>query len=238
MHALRCPHVSFAAAVVVLKDDPTQHTDNGREFVTAAAEIPSSQRPIPVLVRAYGDSAAANALLERKSGARLLVSGDVALSKSDEAADPDRKEPEQPIITATVVCPGYDDQYLCEVSIVGRVGSEPREADKSTKRSVAINRYLPNPDGGDPIEITDWYGCRAFGKTRERFSRVDIGALVQVSGSFSQMTSASGSPYVELKIRSLRVHKGRGNSNPAGGTAAVGYDQASFEGGNDIHNDW
>jgi hypothetical protein len=221
--------VSYASAVVVLTDAPRQHVENGREFVTVSAQVPSDQRPIPVLVRAYADSAAAKALTEKAAGARLLISGDVQLTK----------EPEQPLITATVICPAYDDQYLCEVSLVGRVGGEPRDADKSTKRSIAINRYLPNPDGGDPIEETDWFGCRAFGKTKDRFSKVDIGSLVQVSGSFSQMANAKGEPYVEVKVRGLRTHKGgKGGGNPAVGTAAVGYDQASFEGNDDISSNW
>ena len=221
--------LTYAAAVVVLTGNPQSVVDGSREFLCSTGEIPSGQTPVLVDVRAFKDGPAAGLLAQKIVGDRILVSGDVLLMEGSS----------QPVITAFVCCPATDEQYLNEVTLVGRIGSEPKPAGKSTRRSVALNRYLPNPQGGDPIEQTDWYGCRVFGTTQERFSRVDIGALVEVSGSFSQMTSSANEPYCEVKVRSFRVHRGRGgSSDPATGTAAVGYDQASFEVNHDIHPNW
>lgn len=222
--------LTYAAAVVVLTGPPQSILDGSREFVSAPGEIPSGQAPIRVDVRSYKDGPAAGLLTQKAAGDRILVSGDVLLLGDSS----------QPVITAFVCCPATDDQYLNEVTLVGRIGSEPKPAGKSTRRSVALNRYLPNPEGGDPIEQTDWYGCRAYGATQERFSRADIGSLVEVSGSFAQMTSSTNQPYCEVKVRSFRVHKGRtGGGDQASGTAAVGYDQAAFEVDHDLHSsDW
>lgn len=216
--------MSYACSVVEITDTPAPLSWHGREFIAATGKIPSGQEPVLVTVRAYADSKAAEFLSKGVPGGRILVAGEVALSE----------EPQQPIITAFACCTAHPDQYLNEVSLVGRLGSEPRVSEKSVKRSIAANRYYANPDGGDPIEETDWYGCRTFGNSQERFSKAEVGSLMEVAGSFSQMKNGQGEPFVEVKVRSFRVHKGRSSSNPAAGTAAVGYDQASYENNNDL----
>lgn len=219
--------MSYACSVVEITDTPATVSRHGKEFISASGQIPSGQEPVLVTVRAYANSKAAEFLSKETSGSRILIAGEVALSE----------EPQQPIITAFACCTAHQDQYLNEVSLVGRLGSEPRASDKSTKRSIAANRYYPNPDGGDPIEETDWYGCRTFGNSQERFSKAEIGSLLEVAGSFSQMKNGKGEPFVEVKVRSFRVHKGRSSSNPAAGTTAVGYDQSSYEKNDDFQTE-
>lgn len=218
--------MSYASAVVVLTGLPKQSVLHGREVVYVPGQIPSNQEPIACALRAYTDGPLGGLLLSKNAGDRLLASGDVLLDE------------DLPVIQAVVCCPATSEQYLNEVVLVGRIGSEPRVSEKSTKRSIALNRYRANPDGGDPIEETDWFGCRVFGKSQERFSNASVGSLVEVSGCFTQMKNAKGEPYAEVKVRNWRVHKAKPlNNNPAAGSSAIGYEQSAFE-GDDLQPNW
>jgi single-stranded DNA-binding protein len=142
-----------------------------------------------------------------------------------------------------VICDAHSDQYLNEVVVVGRIGGDVRlaESGKSACRSIAVNRYRKDPDSAEPIEETDWYPIRGFGLNKDKLERCSKGALVQVAGVFSQMTSAKDEAYCEIRARSIRVHRAGSGGNPAAGTTAVGYDQESFMGSTDpvgTLNDW
>lgn len=224
--------VSYASVIVALADQPVAIVADGKEFLSAAASIQGSQ-PVKVSIRARATSSAAKALQAKATGDLLIASGDISLAPDNGV----------PVITATVVCDAHTDQYLNEVVIVGRIGSDSRlaESGKSVKRSVAVNRYLKASDSDEPVEITDWYGVRAFGFTKQKLEAAGKGALVQVTGVFDQLTNAKQEAFCEIKARSIRVHKGRkaGGNDPASGTTAAGYDQESFLGdADDIAANW
>lgn len=217
--------MSYASSIITLSDTPAPATADGKDFLQAHATVRGSE-PVNILLRAHANSVAAKALAEKAAGDHLVASGELAL---------DQPDGDLPIITAAVLCNAVDDQYLNEVVIVGRIGSDAKEAEsgKSTRRSVAVNRYLRNddPTATEPVEITDWFPIRAYGFVKDRLESIDKGALVEVNGCFVQMTSATGSPYCEVKARYLRVHRGsKGAANPAAGTSAAGYDHESFQG--------
>jgi single-stranded DNA-binding protein len=214
--------MSYASLIVALEDQPTTTTLDGREVIHVPAAVQGSQ-PVSVVLRAISGTASATALLAKKSGDLLIASGEVCLINDGNT----------PQITTGVVCDAHPDQYLNEVVVVGHVGGECRmaESGKSASRSIAINRYVRQPDTEDPVEITDWYRIRGFGYNLEKLERILTGALIQVSGSLSQMTSAKGEPYCEVRARSIRIHRNKGGGgNPAAGTTAVGYDQESYMG--------
>lgn len=222
--------MSYASVIVALADQPVAAIADGKEFITANATILGAQ-PVNLAIRAYATSSAAKALQGRSSGDLLIASGEVLLNDSGSA----------PIITAAVLCSAHNDQYLNEVVIVGRIGSESRiaESGKSAKRSVAVNRYFSDPATQERVEVTDWYGVRAFGYTKDKLESLQKGSLVQVAGAFDQLTNAKQEAFCEIKARSIRVHRSRQNANPAAGTSAAGYDQESFQGTpDDIATDW
>lgn len=216
--------VSYATAVVTLGSDPVSATALGREYVEALAQI-RGKEPVNVLVRAYANGQAAKAFMDYKPEQAIVVSGEIEL---------DQPDGNMPVLITAVIAPATPEQYLNEVVVVGRIGSEAREAEsgKSAKRSVAVNRYYREAGAEEVTEVTDWFGVRGFGLTKERLEAIPIGSLVEVNGSLSQMTSSKGAPYSEVKARSVKVHKaGTGGSRDlASGTATAGYDQATFEG--------
>jgi single-stranded DNA-binding protein len=225
---LACPlpvPMSYASLIVALADQPTTRNLDGRELIHATAAIQGSQ-PVDIALQAIPGTASGDALLTKQQGALLIASGEVCLIDDGNT----------PLITAGVICDAHPDQYLNEVVVVGHVGGEARMASsgKSASRSVATNRYRRRAGGVDPIEETDWYRIRGFGFNLEKLERINTGALVQVTGSFSQMTSAKGDPYCEIRARAIRVHRNKGGgSNPAAGTTAAGYDQESYMGSAD-----
>lgn len=223
--------MSYASCVLALAEPPVTTVIDGREYLMARAAICGSS-PVSLLLRAYPSSSAAKALATKTASELLLVSGEVQLNA----------ENTEPVLDAFVVCNANETQYLNEVCIVGRVANEFRqtESGKSGKRTVAVNRYRKNPETEEPEELTDWFGVRGFGFNRDKLERLDKGSLVEVSGSFEQLTNAKQEPYCEIKARSIRIHKRRGgNRNAAAGTSAAGYDQDSFNGSpDDIPDDW
>lgn len=217
--------MSYATLIVALADQPAAATVNSKEVIAVRSQL-QGRESLPVALHAPAGSAAAEALQGKTSGDLLIASGDVTLA--DEGSIP--------LITASVVCGAHADQYLNEVCIVGRIGSDSRTAEsgKSTKRSIAVNRYRRDPATGEVLEETDWYGIRAFGFLKEKLERFDKGALIEVAGVFAPMTNAAGNTYCEVRARSIRAHKGgKGGANPAAGTTAAGYDQSAFMGSPD-----
>lgn len=223
--------MASAALIISLETPFSPATRDGKEFLLAESVIPVEQ-PVKVRVLVQADSASAGVVGGMAVGDRAIVSGPLRLEDDGSL----------PVITALVACPATKEQFLNEVLFVGRIGSEPRDAEsgKSTKRSIAVNRYRRNPESDEVEEITDWFGTRAFGYTKDKLAGIKTGSLVEVTGILNQLTNASGAPYCEVKARSIHVHKGRkGSSDLAKGTQAAGYSAADFEGSpDDIKDDW
>lgn len=218
--------MSYATAVITLSADPAPLEVDGRAYLAATATVRGPE-PVNLLVRAYENSAAHKALADKRSGDSVIASGEIAL---------DQPDGDMPILTTAMLCNASEDQYLNEVVIVGRIGGDPKEADsgKSTRRSVAVSRYVRPTADDEPSEVTDWYPVRAYGYIKTRLEGADKGALVEINGCFVQMANTAGNPYCEVKARSLRVHRGsKGAGNPAAGTSASGYDHDSFKGSPD-----
>lgn len=226
--------MSTASCIVALAEAPAEVSENDKEFISASATIPGEQ-PVNLVVRAFAKTATAEAFQALQPGSLLLVAGEVQLDE----------ENDYPIIETTVACTALETQYLNSVTIVGRLGEHVRHAEsgKSCQRSVAVNRYYKNPDPAktEPIEHTDWYTVRAFGFNRDKLAEAPKGALLEISGAFGQMANAKGEPYVELKARTIRIHKrsGGGAGNMAAGTTAAGYAHEDFQGSaDDIGTNW
>lgn len=223
--------MSSASLIVALSGPPAQVVLGGKEMVTAHACIAGSQ-PVNIVLAAQAGTACGDALLTKKQDDLLIASGGIQLDE----------EGNTPLITASVICDAHPDQYLNEVVVVGRVGGDVRmaESGKSACRSIAVNRYHKPPDAEEPVEETDWYPIRGFGLNRDKLERVGKGALLEISGILSQMTSANETAYCEVRARNIRIHKAGAAGNPAAGTNAVGYDQDAFNGddGIGLSADW
>jgi single-stranded DNA-binding protein len=223
--------VATAALIVSLESAFAPAVRDGKEYLLANSVIPGEQ-PVKVRILAPAGASAAKLLQGKAAGDRVIISGPLRLEEDGSL----------PAVTALVACPATEEQFLNEVLFVGRVGGEPRDAEsgKSTKRSIAVNRYRRKPDSDEAEELTDWMGTRAFGYTKDKLAKLKVGSLVEVTGMLVQLTNAKDEPFCEIKARSISVHKGRrGNSNPAKGTMAAGYSDSEFEGSpEDINPDW
>lgn len=218
--------MSTATFVVALAAEPVTATQADREILEVYASTPGKD-PLTLLIRTAATGNPAKGLHGKQPGDLLIASGDLTLNG-------DNNEPQ---LFARVICDATSDQYLNEVTIVGRLGGEPRvsESAKSCSRSVAVNRY----NGTD--ELTDWFTVRGYGFTKERLEGAAKGSLVQVAGCLEQRANRDGKPYCELKARLLRVHnRGGGGSgaNPAAGTSAQGYAHEDFTGEPVMPFDW
>jgi len=210
--------VSYATLVVSLVTAPAATTANGKEILEAAAQTVHAE-PASLAVRTIVGSNVANALLTKTEKQLLITSGDLILS-----------EEQTPVLYARMICDAHPDQFINEVTLVGRVAGEARvaESGKSASRSLAVNRFV------DGKELTDWYKIRGFGYWKDRLEAVPKGTLCSVSGFLDQRTNKEGNPYTEIKARALRVHSrpkgGSAASNPAQGTTAAGYAAEDFSG--------
>lgn len=208
--------MSTATFIVALAAAPVVHTVNNKEYLEVCAQT-AERDPLNLMVRTAAASNPAKGLIDKQAGDRLIVSGDLNLSS-------DGNTPE---LYARVVCDATPDQYLNEVTIVGRLASEAKvtSSAKSCSRSVAVNRYARDQ------EVTDWFPVRGYGHAMERLSQAPKGSLVSIAGCLEQRTNRDGQPYCELKVRSLRVHnRSKGQANPATGTSAQGYAHEDFTG--------
>lgn len=199
---------------------------DGREALEAFAST-VGRDPVNVLLRCAVNSAVAKAFATKQPGDILLASGSLTL-------DDDNNVPQ---LAAFVLCDATRDQYVNEVTLVGRLSSDPRvsESAKSATRSLAVNRY-----SGEK-ELTDWFKLRGYGAAKDRLEKAGKGALVSINGTLEQRTNREGSPYCEIKVRVLRVHgnsKGGGASaGPAAGSRAVGYSHEDFTATDDLNSD-
>lgn len=211
--------VSYATLVARLTADPAAKTANGKEVLECTAQTVHSD-PASLLVRVIAGTNVASAFATKTNEQILIVSGDLILDEN-----------QLPILYARVICDAHPDQFLNEVTIVGRIAGEAKvtESGKSASRSLAVNRYV------DGKELTDWFKIRGFGYWRDRLEAAPKGALVSVAGFLDQRNTREGGSYCEVKVRALRLHskskaKGGGSSNPAEGTTAAGYASEDFSG--------
>lgn len=216
--------MTTATLVVALASAPAGIQIGGKEALEAYASI-VGREPTALLLQCTATSAAARVLTHKQANDLCLISGDLIFSEDD-----------QPLVYLRVLCDAHADQYLNEVTIVGRIAGEAKvtESAKSCSRSVAVNRF----SGGK--EHTDWFKVRGFGFSKDRLESIPTGSIVAVAGSLEQRTNRDGNPYCELKARTVKVFaKGKGGtaSDPSAGRAA-GYSQEDFSGANDMPFDW
>lgn len=208
--------MSTATFIVALAAPPARTTLGEKEALEAFAAT-LGREPATVLLQCHAGTNAATALAAKQANQLLIVSGDLTLAESGNT----------PQLYTRVICDAHPDQYLNEVSIVGRLAGDAKvtESAKSCSRTVAVNRY----SGGE--EQTDWFKVRAYGYAKDKLAEAPKGALVSVSGILDQRTNREGQPYPEIKIRLLKVHgKPKGGStsqDPSEGKAA-GYSNEDF----------
>jgi single-stranded DNA-binding protein len=208
-----------------LAAQPAPAESLGREVIEVFAAT-NGKDPVNVLLRTSASSSAAEALKAKQAGDFIVVAGDVFL------------EDDQPTIYVRTVCEIPKDCYLNEVCIAGRMVGEARVSDsnKSAVRKLPVSRYVKSE------EITDWFNVRGYGSMMERLVDTPSGSLVFVTGSLNQLTSRDGSPYCEIRGRTIRVfRRGTGASgvNQAEGTKAAGYSHKDFaDAANDMPFDW
>jgi single-stranded DNA-binding protein len=218
--------VSSATLIVSLVAPPTPATAGSKEVLEAYAAT-AHRDAVNLLLRCPAGNGLAQAFAAKAAGDLLIVAGDLTLSDDGNTA----------IVRPRVLCDAVPDQYLNEVTLVGRLAGEPKtsESAKSCSRSLAVNRLVAGE------EVTDWYKLRGYGYAKDRLEDTAKGALVAVTGLLEQRTNRDGNPYCEIKVRSLRVHSkpkgGSGGFNPAAGTKAVGYSHEDFT-GESCPDDW
>ena len=111
----------MASAVVSLQVGaaPTLVPAGDVEVLETFAQIPDGNEPVTVRLRAKPGSKQAELLQRQSEGSKLLVSGKLHLEDSE------------PVITPQVICEATDDQYFNEVTLVGNLARQGREAGKS-----------------------------------------------------------------------------------------------------------
>jgi single-stranded DNA-binding protein len=196
---------------------------DGTERVSVQT-ITKDEQKIQLTVVARPGSAVANSLLSQEEGALVLLTGEVTLDKDGNL----------PSLNLRSICKGYEDQFLNEVSVTGRLSGQIKAADKSDSSSLAVNRY----EGGE--QVTDWFRIRCFGANRDRLVEAPKGALVTASGILEMRESKEGKPYVEVKVRVLHMHARAGAHDAAEGREAAGYANSDFDGSDapPIPTDW
>lgn len=216
--------MAHSVIAVALAAPPEPSVVNGKEVLEAYATT-TGKEPVSLLLRVRNGSTAAAAFATKTTGSHLLASGDLLLS--DESGSS--------VLFMNMFCDAVDKQFINETTVVGRLTGEAKSSptQKSARRSLAVNRY-PSKDQ----EVTDWYQLRGFGFLMEKLINAPKGSLIEAQGCLEQKTNKDGNQYLELKCRSIRVHnRGKGQSNPAEGTSASGYDAESFN-GSDMSTDW
>lgn len=217
------PTLSFATLLLTLDADPAIAQVGGSEIIQALAKT-TSKEPMPVVLQCRTDSGCAANFKDLKAGALVIACGDPTLDDEGNAL----------ILSLRSLCKGYEDQFLNEVSITGRLSGTCKPADKSASTSVAINRFSGTE------EVTDWFRIRCFGLNKDKLLEAPKGALVTASGIFEGKTTTDKKPYIEVKTRVLRLHARAGQHNAAEGKAAAGYANSDFDGSDapPMPSDW
>ena len=205
--------MSTASILTTIASEPKLEAVPGGELATCETLTDDAQK-IQLRAVARPGSAIANALLAQAVGNLVILTGDVTLDEDGNL----------PLLNLRSLCKGYPDQFLNEISVTGRLSGVLKEAEKSDSTSLAVNRMV----NGE--EKTDWFRIRCFGANRERLLEAPKGALVTASGILEMRTSKEEKPYVEVKVRVLRMHAKAGAHDAAEGKQAVGYSNADFDG--------
>lgn len=215
--------LSYASLLTSLDAKPETVTIDGEEFHQVSTTTTDGQK-LTVTLRCKPTSSCAKNFMAADKGALLIASGDLSLDDDGNV----------PIITLRSLCKGYEDQFLNEVSITGRLSGTIKEAEKSLSSSIAVNRFRGEE------EVTDWFRVRCFGLNRDKLEDAPKGALVTASGILEQRTSAEKTPFVEVKTRVLRLHARPKGYDPSAGKEAAGYSQSDFEGDDapPLPSDW
>lgn len=215
--------MSTATLVVALAAPPIGIQIGGKEALEAHAAT-NGREAANLLLQCLAGSSTANVFSTKQANDVIIVAGDLALDSDG-----------NPLLYTRVICDASRDQYLNEITIVGRVAGEARVSDtgKSCSRSLAVNRY----SSGE--EHTDWFKIRAYGFAKDKLEACPKGALVSVSGTLEQRLNRDGKPYPEIKARLVKVHgkpKGTAKADASEGKA-TGYSNEDFS-SPDMPWDW
>ena len=205
--------MSTASILTKIASRPTLEAVSGSELATCETLTDDAQK-IQLRVVARPGSATANSLLDQEVGSLVILTGDITLDGDGNL----------PVMNLRSFCKAHEDQFLNEASVTGRLSGQVREADKSISSSLAVNRL----ENGE--EKVDWFRIRCFGANRERLLDAPKGALVTASGILEMRTSKEGTPFVEVKVRVLRLHARARGHDAADGKEAAGYSNADFDG--------
>ena len=211
--------LSTAYVTVTLGTTPTANVRAGQEVIEAYASTPS-ETPVNFLIRARAGSAVASSLLQKQKDQFVLITGDLILEEKEPA-----------VLVIRTLNDAFQGQFINEANITGNVSKTARAAEKSSCISVAVNRYVKAE--GDSKPPSDFFQVRGFGRLKDRFDKLTLGSLVELSGMVETRKNKDGNEYIELKTRFLQVHKkssGGGGGNPAPKSNAVGMDDSDFLG--------
>lgn len=221
--------MSNAIFVATLAIDPFQTVINDKEFVEARGCVIGSN--VEVIFRAPATKEGPSTHLKKKKRNDLiLLSGELQLGEKA-SQDPG---------TATVMVyscsDATKDQFFNEVTIVGRLCKDYKEAEKSCARNVVVNRYRRVEGQEKPEQISDFFRIRGYGTWKERIKKAAKGALVELNGVLITENDKAGKPYPVVKLRKLRTfQKGTGGQkDPAQEKAASGYEHSQFEGNDEV----
>lgn len=215
--------MSTCSILTTIDSEPKLEAIAGGELATCETLTDDSQK-VQLRVVARPGSAVANSLLAQAKGNLVILTGDITLDDDGNL----------PVLNLRSLCKGYPEQFLNEVSVTGRLAGNIRPADKSDSDSLAVNRMVAGE------QVTDWFRIRCFGANRERLVEAPKGALATASGILEMRTSKEGKPFVEVKVRVLRMHAKPRGHDAAEGKEAVGYAAADFDGsdGPAMPGDW
>jgi single-stranded DNA-binding protein len=215
--------LSTASILTTIASEPKLEAVSGGELVTCETITDDAQK-IQLRAIARPGSTVANSLLAQAVGSIVILTGDIVLDGDGNL----------PILNLRSLCKGYKEQFLNEVSVTGRLSGSLREAEKSDSSSLAVNRL---EDGEEKV---DWFRIRCFGANRERLLEAPKGALATASGILEMRSSKDGDPFVEVKVRVLRLHAKPRGHDAAEGKEAAGYSNADFDGSDapPMPSDW
>lgn len=189
--------------------------EEGHEVLEVHAQI-SGERPAPILLRAVASTTAAEYLKTRQGGDHVLACGELIIER----------ETDQAILQSWSISAALPEQYLNEVTLVGRLTNEPRGSGsaKSVSRTVAVNRYA------NETQLTSFFQVRGYGYARDKLETIPKGSIVHANGVLEAMENKEGKPYCEIKIRKLRTleRNYKDGSDPAKGKQAGGYSHKEF----------
>jgi hypothetical protein len=213
--------LSTAAITLVLKSPPSQGAFDNVEVLNAFAQTPSED-PIDIQLRVRTNSPTADPFSKCKAGDRLLITGEMILEEKTNL----------PIIFAKTLCPASQDQYINDVVIVGNLGKEGKVSGKGTsiRRALVVDRYVKPSPNTEVKQIADWYQLRGFQPwMMPKLEKIPKGSLCEITGMLWPMKTSEGLPYVEVRCRTIRVHKRSGSrQDPAKQTSASGYSTEDF----------